>query len=75
MPAKAWTSSYRSSQLRDGIYFGIFVDGALVAMAGTHGVSKSDRIAVVGNVFTHPRHRNSHFALQDHQRCHPRIAR
>lgn len=56
--------SYRGSQIRDGVYFGMFSDGLLVAMAGTHGVSKSDKIAVLGNVFTHPRHRNSHFALQ-----------
>ena len=56
--------SYRGSQIRDGIYFGIFSDGLLVAMAGTHGISESDRIAVLGNVFTHPRYRNSHFALQ-----------
>ena len=56
--------SYRGSQIRDGTYVGIFSDDLLVAMAGTHGISKSDRIAVLGNVFTHPRHRNSHFALQ-----------
>jgi len=56
--------SYRRAQIRDGTYFGIFNEGALVAMAGTHGVSKHDRIAVLGNVFTHPAFRNSHFALQ-----------
>jgi RimJ/RimL family protein N-acetyltransferase len=56
--------SYRPGQIRDGTYFGIFNDGLLVAMAGTHGVSRSDRIAVLGNVFTHPRYRNSHYALQ-----------
>ena len=56
--------SYRSSQIGDGIYFGIFSESLLVAMAGTHGVSKQERIAVLGNVFTHPDYRNSHFALQ-----------
>jgi RimJ/RimL family protein N-acetyltransferase len=56
--------SYNASQIRDGVYFGIFRDDVLVAMAGTHGVSPTDKIAVLGNVFTHPQHRNSHFALQ-----------
>jgi len=55
--------SYRRSQISEGVYFGVFLDGRLVAMAGTHGVAPSERIAVVGNVFTHPAHRNSHFAL------------
>ncbi len=55
--------SYRSSQIKDGIYFGVFLDGVLVAMAGTHGVAQSERIAVLGNVFTHPVHRNGHYAL------------
>jgi RimJ/RimL family protein N-acetyltransferase len=55
---------YRRDQIRDGTYFGIFSDGLLVAMAGTHGISEADRIAVLGNVFTHPRYRNSHLALQ-----------
>ena len=55
---------YRRDQIRDGTYFGIFSDDLLVAMAGTHGISEADRIAVLGNVFTHPRYRNSHLALQ-----------
>jgi RimJ/RimL family protein N-acetyltransferase len=55
--------SYRKSQIRDGMYFGVFLDGVLVAMAGTHGIARSERIAVLGNVFTHPAYRNSHFAL------------
>ena len=55
---------YRRDQIRDGTYSGIFSDGLLVAMAGTHGISEADRIAVLGNVFTHPRYRNSHLALQ-----------
>ncbi len=56
--------SYNKSQIKDGMYFGVFLDGLLVAMAGTHGVSQSERIAVLGNVFTHPVYRNNHFALQ-----------
>lgn len=56
--------SYRASQIRGGVYFGVYCDGMLVAMAGTHGVSEIDKIAVLGNVFTHPLHRNNHFAIQ-----------
>ena len=56
--------SYRRTQIRDGVYFGIFNEGGLIAMAGTHGVAPRDRIAVLGNVFTHPAYRNNHFALQ-----------
>lgn len=56
--------SYRREQIGDGTYFGIFNQEQLVAMAGTHGVSARDRIAVLGNVFTHPAYRNSHFAVQ-----------
>ena len=56
--------NYRSSQIRDGVYFGIYADDILVAMAGTHAVSESERLAVLGNVFTHPRYRNNHLALR-----------
>ncbi len=54
--------SYRKSQIRDGTYFGVFLDGLLVAMAGTHSIAQAERIAVLGNVFTHPGYRNNHFA-------------
>ena len=55
---------YRAAQIEEGIYFGVFDEGMLVAMAGTHGVAASERIAVVGNVFTHPLYRGNHFARQ-----------
>jgi RimJ/RimL family protein N-acetyltransferase len=56
--------NYRGSQIRDGLYFGIYAGDSLVAMAGTHAVSESERLAVLGNVFTHPAYRNNHLALQ-----------
>ncbi|HEU4674096.1 MAG TPA: GNAT family N-acetyltransferase [Candidatus Limnocylindrales bacterium] len=37
----------------DGVYYGIRVNGRLVAAAGTHVVSPDARLAVVGNVLTH----------------------
>ncbi len=44
-----------SSAIADGVYFGMRVNGQLVAAAGTHVVSPSARLAVVGNVLTHRR--------------------
>lgn len=47
-----------SSAIADGVYFGIRVDGRLVAAAGTHVISREARLAVVGNVLTHRDFRN-----------------
>jgi RimJ/RimL family protein N-acetyltransferase len=48
---------YRPSHLEEGVYCGVYDDGRLVAIAGTHVVSEREGVAVVGNVFTHPRYR------------------
>jgi RimJ/RimL family protein N-acetyltransferase len=37
----------------EGVYYGMRVNGQLVAAAGTHVISRSARLAVVGNVLTH----------------------
>jgi len=50
-------TAYTSSHLEDGVYCGVRVDSQLVAIAGTHVVSDTEGVAVVGNVFTHPRYR------------------
>ena len=50
-------TAYRGSHLEEGVYYGVRVNGALVSIAGTHAVSESEGVAVVGNVFTHPRYR------------------
>jgi ribosomal protein S18 acetylase RimI-like enzyme len=55
-------AAYRESHLVDGAYYGVFVGGDLVSIAGTHVVSRAERTAVVGNVFTHPRYRGHGFA-------------
>ena len=39
--------------IADGVYYGLRVNGRLVAAAGTHVVSPAARMAVVGNVLTH----------------------
>jgi GNAT superfamily N-acetyltransferase len=41
-------------QLERGVFYGVKQDGRLVATAGTHLVSRTYRLGVVGNVFTHP---------------------
>jgi ribosomal protein S18 acetylase RimI-like enzyme len=51
-----------SSAIADGVYYGMRVNGQLVAAAGTHVISPSARLAVVGNVLTHVDYRGRGFA-------------
>ena len=46
----------------DGVYFGMRVNGQLVAAAGTHVISRGARLAVVGNVLTQVDFRGRGFA-------------
>ena len=55
-------SYYSPRQIDDAVYFGAEVDGHVVAVAGTHVISGVSGIAVVGNVYTHPRYRNMKLA-------------
>lgn len=55
-------TAYRSVHLEDGVYYGVYLGGRLVSIAGTHVVSRAEGIAVVGNVFTHPNHRGRGYA-------------
>jgi ribosomal protein S18 acetylase RimI-like enzyme len=48
--------------ISEGIYFGIRVNGRLVAAAGTHVIGRNARIAVVGNVLTQPEFRGRGYA-------------
>jgi ribosomal protein S18 acetylase RimI-like enzyme len=50
------------STVADGVYYGMRVNGQLVAAAGTHVVSRGARLAVVGNVLTHIDFRGRGFA-------------
>jgi len=52
------TGSYTHRQIEEGVYFGAYADERLVAVAGTHAVSPAHGVAVVGNVYTHPHHRD-----------------
>ena len=51
-----------SSTIAEGVYYGIRVNGQLVAAAGTHVISRNARLAVVGNVLTHTDHRGRGYA-------------
>lgn len=52
----------RPEHLVEGVYYGVLLDGQLVAAAGTHGLSRRHGLAVVGNVLTHPAWRARGFA-------------
>jgi RimJ/RimL family protein N-acetyltransferase len=51
-----------SSAIAEGVYYGIRVGGKLVAAAGTHVISPTAKLAVVGNVLTHIDYRGRGFA-------------
>jgi RimJ/RimL family protein N-acetyltransferase len=51
-----------SGAIADGVYYGMRVNGKLIAAAGTHVVSPTARLAVVGNVLTHTDFRGRGFA-------------
>jgi ribosomal protein S18 acetylase RimI-like enzyme len=55
-------SYYTNRHIDEGRYFGAFDGNRLVSIAGTHVISPSQGIAVVGNVFTHPRYRGQGYA-------------
>ena len=48
---------YPAAVLDEGVYYGVYVDERLVAIAGTHVAAPSQGLALVGNVMTHPRYR------------------
>ena len=48
--------------IANGVYYGIRVNGRLVAAAGTHVIGRGARIAVVGNVLTQPEFRGRGYA-------------
>ncbi|MGD0861434.1 MAG: GNAT family N-acetyltransferase [Candidatus Limnocylindrales bacterium] len=51
-----------ASAIADGLYYGIRSGGRLVSAAGTHVISASARLAVVGNVMTHVDYRGRGYA-------------
>lgn len=55
---------YSPDTIDRAIYYGAFHGDQLISVAGTHVVSPHQSIAMVGNVFTHPRYRGRHLAEQ-----------
>jgi GNAT superfamily N-acetyltransferase len=45
-------------QVDQGVFYGVEKDGRLVATAGTHLLSRTYGLAIVGNVYTHPAYRS-----------------
>ena len=50
-------TGYTAEHIDRAVYYGAFKANQLVAVAGTHVVAPHIGVAVVGNVFTHPRFR------------------
>jgi GNAT superfamily N-acetyltransferase len=53
---------YHPRQLQLGPFAGVWESGMLVATAGVHVLSKSQKLAAVGNIFTHPDWRRHGYA-------------
>jgi ribosomal protein S18 acetylase RimI-like enzyme len=51
-----------ATAIAEGVYYGLKVGGQLVSAAGTHVISPTARLAVVGNVLTHAAHRGRGYA-------------
>jgi ribosomal protein S18 acetylase RimI-like enzyme len=51
-----------SDAIATGVYYGVRVNGHLVAAAGTHVISRTMGLAAVGNVLTHREYRGRGFA-------------
>ncbi len=56
------SGNFTTSQIRRGVFYGIWRDGQLAAVAGTHLIAPSYGLAYVGNVLTHPAYRNQGLA-------------
>ncbi len=55
-------STFTADNVDGGVFFGIRNEHGLVAIAGTHVVSKRFGIAAIGSVFTHPGSRGRGYA-------------
>ena len=50
--------------LQEGVFYGIWEQQTLIAVAGTHQVTKQDSVAAVGNVYTRRDRRQKGFAAE-----------
>ncbi|MBU0495003.1 MAG: GNAT family N-acetyltransferase [Chloroflexi bacterium] len=58
----AEAQAFAAYQVEQGVFYGLRVDGQLVATAGTHVISPRYGVGAVGNVFTHPAYRGHGYA-------------
>jgi|TARA_B110001454_G_scaffold40699_1_gene40008 ribosomal protein S18 acetylase RimI-like enzyme len=56
------SNQYPARVVNEGIYWGVRKSGILAGIAGTHVISEEEKVAVVGNVYTHPSARGLGFA-------------
>ena len=49
--------AFSPEQIARGVFYGILVEGRIVAVAGTHLVSPTYSVAAMGNIFVHPDYR------------------
>lgn len=57
-----FTAWLPSDALAQGVYYGLRVNGRLVSAAGTHALSPTERMAIVGNVMTVRAHQGRGYA-------------
>jgi GNAT superfamily N-acetyltransferase len=55
-------TGFATYQVTQGIFYGVRMDGKVIATAGTHVISPKYGIGCVGNVFTHPDYRGHGYA-------------
>ena len=53
---------FEATQLKKGVYFGLFVDDKLISIAGTHVFSQSEKVASLGNIVTAKEYRGRGYA-------------
>jgi GNAT superfamily N-acetyltransferase len=63
-PADDGPDFFSAAMVEQGVYYGIYESGALVAAAGTHLVVPAEGVAAVGNVYTLPSQRGRGLATQ-----------
>ena len=57
--------AFAPGQVAQGVFFGaVAADNSLVAVGGTHLCDPGERLAAIGNMYTHPAHRGQGLAAQ-----------
>ncbi len=57
-------NAFAPYQLEQGVFYGVFEDGELASVAGTHIVAPEYGVATVGNIYTRPPYRGKGLAQQ-----------